>query len=149
MKLLGFTLLETLIVISIILLIGLYSITFNLTSLVRSEVTDERDTFVSLLAMRSRSAALVNKKGFDHGIHIDPTNRLYVLFPGTHYDATELGNVIIPFVTRDTSIQSSRTEPIVFERLSGNVTSGNHLITFSNGEITHTVEINTVGRINW
>lgn len=145
----GYTLIEIIIVIALTSFIGVFTVAINLQSLIRSEVVNERDSFIALVALRARSAELNNYNQLNQGIFIDSNKRRYTLFQGSKYYADNVDNITIAFSTSNISVVSTNSQTIIFERLSGNSLTGSQIIRFNDDEITQTVSINEVGQVNW
>ncbi len=151
----GFTLIETLIVLSIfIILIGAGSvISFNSYQgyLFRSE----RSTMVSVLE-RARSRAMANYFETAHGVIYNTTSHNYILFRAPYVP----GNSTNEIIAGNPNSTISGFGTIIFDQLSGDFTplgsvSHDHCtaeeqsIHISEGEKESYVCINSEGRINW
>lgn len=145
----GFTLIELVMVLALIGVIASFSAVMSLSSLSKSAVTQERDLFVTLLLRGARAASLANIGGTAHGVQIDNTNHQYILFNGTTYTAGTASNRVIPYTNSAISITNSGGNTIVFEQLSGNVTSGDGTLTVSNGNTSQSIIIRSNGQIDW
>lgn len=143
----GFSLVELILVLSLIGIAALFSTTYTLNSIGQSAVAEERDLFVSLLLRGARSEALANAHETNHGIHID--THQYVLFEGTSYSADDSQNKIIPFTSNDITVSNSNGTDILFDQLSGEVSTGAGVVTLSNGEQSKTITIRQTGQIDW
>jgi prepilin-type N-terminal cleavage/methylation domain-containing protein len=146
----GFTLVEILIVMTLMGSIFAFGMVMSISSLARGSVIEERDLFVSLLLSGARSHAMANVGETSHGIYIDNENHEYVLFEGSTYNPAAPANEKTPFTNDSLSIEnSSGDDTIVFEALSGNVTEGAGTITISGNDIVQELTISEVGQINW
>lgn len=145
----GFTLLEMIIVIALVGVVAAFSVGASMDSIARSSVTQERDLFVTLLLRGARSASLANVKGVSHGIQIDNTNHEYILFDGTTYSSGAATNRHIPYTNNKLSVSNTGGNTIIFEQLSGAVTTGAGTITLSNGVQSQTIVIRNSGQIDW
>lgn len=146
----GFTLIELVMVLALIGVIASFSAAMSLSSLSKSAVTQERDLFVTLLLRGARAASLANIGGTAHGVQIDNTNHQYILFNGTTFTAGTASNRVIPYTNNTISITKNLPgETIVFEQLSGNVTSGDGILTISNGNTSQSIIIRSNGQIDW
>jgi hypothetical protein len=122
----------------------------GMQSVARSSVAEERDLFVSLLLSGARAQAIANVKETAHGIHIDNINKEYVLFEGTTYTPGSASNRMTPFTNDELTITNGSGEnDIIFEPLSGNVSTGAGTITIEGYGVRSTIAINEVGQINW
>jgi prepilin-type N-terminal cleavage/methylation domain-containing protein len=146
----GFSFIELIIVIALMSGVMAFSVVLGIDSIERSSVVEERDLFVSLLLTGARAQAMANVGETAHGIHIDTINHEYILFNGTTYVAGASGNRVTPFSNTNLSItHSSGNTDIVFEALSGNVSTGAGTITLRGANAIQEIEINESGRINW
>lgn len=143
----GFSLIELILVLGLIGVVALFTVPLTIDSLSRSAVSQERDLFVSLLLRGARAAALANLNEKSHGIQIDNTNHQYILFEGTTYTPGAATNRIIPYTNSTISISGG--PKILFEQLSGDVTTGAGTINITNGAKTNTIIIASTGQIDW
>lgn len=154
----GFTYFELLIVVGLISIILAFGMVMGMGSIGRSNVTQERDLFVSLLLSGARAKAMANINQMSHGVHIDNDCNRYILFEG-NVPTPPLpsdGNCI-PKDSREISFTSSSTNisntngsaNIIFERLSGDVQQGAGTIFIVANNATATIELSNIGRINW
>ena len=135
--------LETLIVVGIFALLSGVVAIVGIDSITRATAHGERDLFVSLLiSARAQSLANINERA--HGIHIGGPE--YVLFEGSLYDASDPANVSVP---RESAVTVTGPVDIIFDRLSGSVSTDVGTVTFVEGTSSTTVEINAFGRIEW
>jgi type II secretory pathway pseudopilin PulG len=141
---------ELVLVIALMGSVMAFGAVMTMRSIARSSVIEERDLFVSLLLSGARAHAMANVSESDHGIHIDNSDKEYVLFTGDTYNPSDPDNRVTPFTNDDLSItNSSGGENIVFEALSGNVTVGAGTISIEGNDITQEIVITEVGQINW
>lgn len=145
----GFTIIELLVVMSLVAVIAAFSAPFSVKSLSHSSLLQERDVLVSLVLMNSRASALVNKDRSAHGIYINQTDREYVLFNGTTYTPHATSNRTIPFRSSSVMVRNSGGDTIIFAAHTGNIILGTGTISVGSGFATHTVSINDVGQIDW
>ncbi len=146
----GFTYIEVLVALAIMgSILGMGTI-LQSDAVTRNEVKNERDTFISALLMTARARALANVHGHAHGVYIDNTDRAYVLFEGTTYDAFLDTHQRIPFQSDYTVITHDHgSDTILFEALTGNVLEGTGTYTLAQNNYTLVVDINDVGRVDW
>lgn len=139
----GLTLIETLVVLSIVVILISFSATIDLNSFKQDNLREEEKKIVAVLE-RARSRAMANFKDDSHGVC--KINDDYVLFKGNVCTATD--SDIIPAAT---SLAITFPTKIVFERLSGNLISAAPLeeVIITSDLKTERVEINEEGRINW
>ena len=122
----------------------------GVSAITQSSVIQERDFFVTLLLRSARAGAIANFAEKSHGVHIDTTLHTYTLFTGTSYVAGASGNRTIAFTNNHINItNSSGSADIVFQQLSGNVTTGAGTLTLTDGNTTQHIGINAVGQIDW
>ena len=145
----GFTLIELVLVIALVGIIVSFGATMSLSSLSQSNVTQERDLFVTLLLRGARAASLANVNEVSHGVQIDNTNHRYILFEGITYNASASSNRTVPYTNNVLNISNSGGDTIVFEQLSGNVITGTGTISISNGNANQNIIIRDVGQIDW
>jgi prepilin-type N-terminal cleavage/methylation domain-containing protein len=145
----GFTLIEVTIVLGLIGVIAAFGVAMSFSSLSRTTVTQERDLFVTLLLRSTRSAAIANLEESPHGVQIDNTNGRYILFNGTVYDENDTKNRAIPYVSDVITVSNTGGNTIVFDQLSGDVTTGAGTITISNGTVAQEIIIRESGQIDW
>ena len=146
----GFTLIELVMVLALIGVIASFSAAMSLSSLSKSAVTQERDLFVTLLLRGARAASLANIGGTAHGVQIDNANHQYILFDGTDPNAASANKRFIPYTNNAITINKNPPgDTIVFEQLSGNVTSGDGTLTVSNGNTSQSIIIRSNGQIDW
>lgn len=145
----GFTLIEITIVLGLIGVIAAFGVTLSFSSISRATVTQERDMFVTLLLRSTRSAAIANLEESAHGVQIDNANGRYILFNGTVYDENDTKNRAIPYVSDVITVSNTGGNTIVFEQLSGDVTTGAGTIAISNGTAGQEIVIRESGQIDW
>ena len=173
----GFSLIEIVIVLGLVGVIAAFSVVMNFGSLSRSSVTQERDLFMTLLLRSTRSEALANKGEIAHGVHIDNARHQYVLFNGTSCTVSEAGeggaggeggeggsegggaggsgtcgntsDRVIPYTNSSVTITNTGGDTIVFDPLSGEVSTGAGTITITNGVATQKIIIRSNGQIDW
>ena len=157
----GFTLIEVLVVLTLISIIGGIIIYFGFDSFRGYSYHDDRNGLLSLL-QHARSEAMVNicrgstcSGGKPHGVAIRPSNHpdSYVLFQteflnptySNRTDDDKASDIII------SATSSSNSNEIVFSPLSGNTTSS-VIITIQltdNQAHSSIISINPVGQISW
>lgn len=139
----GFTLIEILVVIAILLIITSFGLFVSLDFYKSNLVSSERDTLVAALR-RARGEALVNERGLPHGLHLSPSD--YVVFAGSDYASRAAQyDENIPSSAGVTVIAPG---DIVFSQLAATSSaSGTFVIT--DGVRSSTVSVNFEGRISW
>lgn len=140
----GFTLLEILIAIGIMITVGTIGFVSGLGQYQSYVLKAERITVVSLL-QQARSRAMNNVGEVPHGLSIQ--NQDFVLFEGGSYASRDQSaDQLVP---RSGLITFSGISEAVFSRLSGDlVTSAGNFI-LSNGATEFTITLNNEGRISW
>lgn len=143
----GFSLIELLIVVALIMIIAGFSMTLSTSAIMRSNAADERDFIVALLT-ESRARALSNVDESAHGVYIDTGVRKYLTYERRGGCTRATTSVIeIPFVS---SASVGGTLDRCFAPLSLRVSAGNTgTTTIALGGSTTTVNVNSVGRIDW
>ena len=150
----GFTLVEVLIVISVVLtLLGL-GLFMSFDSYRGFIFRSERVMLVSILE-KARSRAINNYFQTSWGVCFDPNTESYISFRGDHCELGLATNEVIP---KSSSVELAGYllhSPIVFKQLTGNLlyqmspADAEATSTLSNGLSTTTISINNEGRINW
>ena len=139
----GFTLIEILIVMGILVLVFGFAVASGLDFYGSQSLVAERDVVVNLLRT-ARGSALENINQSDQGVFIDSTQ--YVLFEGSSYASRNQSlDAIYP---RSKGVTITGPGEIVFTALEGrsNV-SGTISIASGNGNAN--VSVNSEGRVNW
>ena len=138
----GFTLIEIIVVVSILIVIISFGMTIDLNAFKRDAFLAEQSKIVSVLT-RARSHAMANMFDKNHGVcYIAPD---YVIFQGSKCDNGESIPADPSIATTSNFLTSFPS--IVFERLTGNTLPATIHITdgIKEGDIT----INDEGAINW
>ena len=145
----GFTLIEVAIVLGLIGVIAAFGVAMSFSSLSSTNVTQERDLFVTLLLQGTRAAAIANMEETDHGVQIDNINHRYILFNGTSYDKNAASNRFVPYTSGTITVTNTGGDTVVFEQLSGDVMTGAGVITITNGNAVQEITIRDSGQIDW
>ncbi len=145
----GFTLLEIIIVMGLVGVIAMFGVAMSLSSVSRSSVMQERDLFVTLLLRGARAEAIANVGEISHGVEFDNANHRYILFEGNDPSDDPSTNRIVVYTNESITINNTGGSTIVFEQLSGDVTTGAGTITLSNRNSTQEIIIREVGQIDW
>ena len=145
----GFTLIEVTIVLGLIGVIAAFGVAMSYSSLSKTNVTQERDLFVTLLLRGTRAAAIANLEETAHGVQIDNVNHRYILFNGTSYDENATSNRNVPYTSETIIVTNTGGDTVVFEQLSGDVIAGDGIITITNGSATQEITIRNSGQIDW
>ena len=138
----GFTLVEIIVVMGLVMLIFGIGSYFAFDNFQRYLFRKERDTAIAVL-MKARSRAMNNFFESPHGVHMDADQ--FVLFRGASYTVGAPTNEVIPGTA---AISKSGAADIVFEQLSGRPASAGNLM-LSYGASNITISINEEGRIDW
>ncbi|HWA32368.1 MAG TPA: prepilin-type N-terminal cleavage/methylation domain-containing protein [Candidatus Paceibacterota bacterium] len=153
----GFTLIEMVIVISLIAVIGGFGLFFGIDSLRGYSFHSDRDTLVSTL-QHARAEAMANicrgtdcaDGGKPQGVYIDTSARKFIVFQGTTYDPHDDNNAPVDYSQNTILPDDGSLRTIVFDQLSGNVDAPGY-ITINDATNVHSskVEISDQGQILW
>ena len=138
----GFTILETIIVLGILVTIFALGIPVTFNFYVNYELVTERDNLVSVLNY-TRSQSMTGEGGDSHGIFLESDG--YVVFEGPNYvsRSTQFDRDI----SRVDLVQVTGPSELVFESLSGRSVSSS--FTLSNGIRSFVVNVNAEGLVTW
>jgi prepilin-type N-terminal cleavage/methylation domain-containing protein len=139
----GFTLIEVLLVIALLTIAAGATLIIGTDSIGRSTARSERDLVVTLL-QTARAEAMANTDEVPHGLHVG--SDAYFLFKGASYVSSDPTNR--SYVKEDAVLVSGPTD-IVFEQLSGSVTTGGGTLLFTDSGQTASTSVNAEGRIDW
>lgn len=144
----GFTMIELLVVMTLLIFIAGFAMLMTMDSYRGYSYRTELNTAVSVL-QKARSQAINNINQQPHGVHIDTVNNQYVIFQGLPYSATAPTNVYIPFVTSNTNLQHIGLSEVSFSQLTGYaaVTGGN--LTLKDATHSEVISLNNEGQISW
>jgi len=151
----GFTLIEILVVMGLIILIVGFAITANIKQYTREVSSSEVSVLVSAL-QKARSRAMNNIDHTEHGVYFgsdtcpDTTyERCYAIFAGPTYVPGAVGN---EHAEQNLALTISSAEytdnVVVFKQLSGNPDETGSINLVSPLE-SATIEINSLGLIDW
>lgn len=140
----GFSLIELLIVIAIIVVISGLGLFVGLDFYKTYALNSERDIVTSVL-MKARNRAANNLNESPHGLYIDSNG--YTIFQGISYALRDQSHD--EPIKRNNAVNVSGLQEVVFEQLSGNLTTTEGEITLSNGARSIIISLNNEGRINW
>ena len=138
----GFTLVEVLVVIAIMVILMGITAPFLVSAYNDYQFRSERDLAVSLIR-RARAYSMAGTNGKDHGLKIASSS--YVIFEGTSYAARDTAKDIID--SRNTNITITGASEIVFSYLTGR--SSTAILVLSDGISTASASVNTEGLISW
>lgn len=124
----GFTLIEIIIVMSIIVILGGLGLFYGFDNLWRQSFRSNRDSLISALE-RARAESISNiclgencTEGKSHGVYIDQDNKRYIIFQGDHYKLRDPDDIDQDVVIKaDYDITYPDVREVVFERLSGDI----------------------------
>lgn len=147
----GFTLIEIIVVMSLLAVIGALTAFANFDVWRGYTFRGESDLLISLL-QKARSQSVNNiclgsscVEGQPHGVKILPDK--YIIFQGTVYNPSDPLNE--EFDASDTVSHSGMSE-VVFSQLSGDVSlAGDIILNEIDGFRSETISINNEGRINY
>ncbi len=138
----GFTLIEILLVVSIIAMIFAFTVALGFDSYRRNSLKTERDTLISIL-QKARSQAINNVNNTKHGFYFNGTE--YIIFEGDSFISPQPQDLM---VQKSSSITTSGLNEIIFDQLTGNASPTGEIV-LSDGISSTTISINQEGRINW
>ena len=143
----GFTLIEIIVVVSILIVIISFGMTIDLNAFKRDTFLAEQSKIVSVLT-RARSHAMANMFDKNHGVcYIAPD---YVIFYDEDCDKSTTDETIpanADIASNPGTVFLSSTSPIIFYQLTGN-TSG-ATIHLTDGIKEAEITVNNEGAINW
>lgn len=149
----GFTLIEMMVAIGILIAIFSFGIFLSINSYKGYIFRSEKSVLISVLE-RARSRAINNMFESNHGVCFVSPN--YIIFIGNSCITGQATNEIIPANTSLSMSGLSESSPVVFEQLSGKLVpqispfSQEYIITLEQeGRTPETITINNEGRVNW
>lgn len=153
----GFTLLEVLVVMGLIIMVAGFGLVVSFESYRGYNFRSERDTIVSVL-QKARSQAINNMcfgagctNGKPHGVYFGTIGK-YIIFQGTSY-ATRDTAVDETINAANASASISGIQSVVFSTLSGDAVtvpaSPATLTVIDTGAHTSTITVDASGRIWW
>jgi prepilin-type N-terminal cleavage/methylation domain-containing protein len=148
----GFTILEVLVVMGLVVVVVAFGLNINFDYYTGTLFRSERDTVVSVLE-RARSRATNSVGDSSHGVcYVSPN---LILFKGTVCQMDDISNEVIVLDERLVITGISATSSVIFEKLSGNLTpqispeSNEFIISLTLSSRTGKISVNNIGRINW
>jgi Tfp pilus assembly protein FimT len=158
-KSLGFTLIEILIVIGILIVIIMFGLFLSFDFYRNYSFRSERNIIISVL-QRARSQSMNNINQVRHGVHFQASPTLqYIMYecPGNILPCTYAASSADIVVNSSYSINvTSPSLPfdVVFDQLNGrcigaNCTTAPLAMTISDGVRFYNIAINSEGRIDW
>lgn len=146
----GFTLIEVIVVIALLLIIINSTLFFTNTQLNRESLISERRQLVSVL-LKARANAVNNIDQVPHGVALAPEGlEGYVLFSGENYSHREVSKDVVVQTSRLVVFGSLTPYEIIFEQLSGDSTYSGDIVLYDqtrNGSTS--ISINYEGKIGW
>jgi prepilin-type N-terminal cleavage/methylation domain-containing protein len=150
----GFTLIETIVVMSMLAMVGAFTMVVSMDSYKGYGFRNERDTLVMSL-LRARSQAISNMclgasgtctDGKPHGVHL--ASDAFIIFQGTTYALRDIAvDESIPRQAMNVTVGGTLTD-VIFSQLSGQVATPGD-ISMSDPTHASTVSINGEGRVSW
>lgn len=140
----GVSLIEVLIIVAIIVVISGLGLFVSLDFYKTYALNSERDTVVAIL-IKARNRAANNFNESKHGVYIDSTG--YTIFQGSSYALRN--QAYDELLKRNSSVNSSGLQEVVFEQLTGSLTTLEGDIAISNNVKSINISLNNEGRINW
>ena len=134
----GFSILEIVVVISILFIISSFSYASFVYLNQRENLDKEALSILSFLE-EARSSTLGSKNALQYGVHFEASKAVF--FSGSNYNATDPANVILTLspIIRISSINLyGGGSDVVFERLSGE--------TFDNGSVSVSMTVSSSSR---
>jgi prepilin-type N-terminal cleavage/methylation domain-containing protein len=153
----GFTLIEILVVLTILILVAGFALFVSMDSYRGFSFRSERDTAVSML-QKARSQGISNiclggscADGKPHGVHF--TSSQYKIFQGTSLDDTPQDAAVdqaVPVNNKVTITDTSNNPPadIIFNQLDGATTAATIRIKDTSGHSSD-ISVNSEGQIAW
>ena len=149
----GFTLIEVILVIGLLLIIATFGLFFSFESFRGYSFHSDRDILVSLL-QHVRSQAIGNTcrgsgctDGKSQGIKIQ--NDKFIMFQGNSFDDLSTDHSLDVIVSTNSNVSHSGQDEFVFTQLSGDVLDpGDVTLTDLSGK-TSTISINSEGQVIW
>lgn len=139
----GVTLIEVLIVVAIIVIISGLGLFVGIDFYKTYALNSERDIIVSIL-MKTRNKAANNFNESPHGVYIDSSG--YAIFQGVSYASRNQS--YDEFIKRTNAVSASGLQEMVFEQLTGSLTTAAGDVTLSNGVKSINISLNSEGRID-
>ncbi len=138
----GFTLIETLVVIGIMLVIVSMGVFVSMEEYRGHSLRSERDGLVAIL-QRARAESLHNMNQSSHGVHIADSS--YVLFEGSDWQHRSLSQDAV-FTTGN--VQLSGGGDVVFGQLDGSLATTSIITLNATGQKV-SVSVGSSGQIDW
>ena len=140
----GFTLIEIIIVMAIMIFVVGFGLTVDFSSFTTNTLKGEESKIVSVLE-RARSHAMANMFDINYGVCYDRDAQNYLIFKGG--TCTTIESEFIPANINIAQNSGTSFPTFVFDRLTGDTTAGTIHIT--DGIQSADIIINNEGTINW
>jgi len=144
----GFSLIEILIAIAILLIIGGVSISPFLNWRREKAIDSASDITLSVLE-EARNLTINAYKGNQYGVYLGTNDRL-ITFIGTTYDSGTTSNIVTMLPTNEIISTSTLGTSVVFQKFSGSA-QGNGIIVLSdknNASTTRTIIVDISGAVS-
>lgn len=138
----GFSLIETLLVLSVLVVLVTTGIGVSMQTFLRSNLEEERNMLVSLLESE-RAQAMANIHATTHGLHL--SQDAFILFEGVYNDHNASNTVL----KRNQHVHNNKDTTILFTQLAGDNENGLQNIILTQNGLSATITVNERGRIDW
>jgi prepilin-type N-terminal cleavage/methylation domain-containing protein len=150
----GFSLIEILVVVGLVVILSGLALFVSMDSFRGSNFRTERDLIVSIL-QHARALSINNVcdgagcvNGLPHGLHV--ANDSYVLFQGSTYNSADINNVAFERNNLFSLSGFLTTNDVLFLQLEGTTTCSTCDLTISDGAgHSSTISVSAEGRIAW
>ena len=149
----GFTLIEAVVVIALIIIISGATIYFNIDGYRGYLFRSDRDTLISALH-HARSEAIANicrgsscVSGVPHGVKIESDR--YIIFQGEDFSSADHSFDIEMDINPNTTFSTNGGDEVVFSRLSADVLTPIEITMTENSGRTSTISVSSEGQIKW
>jgi prepilin-type N-terminal cleavage/methylation domain-containing protein len=142
----GFTLLEILLVVSILAIVTTVGIGVYRNLAKRVEFEDAKAVFISDMK-HARAAAMSGESGLSWGIHVENgADDTYAIFSGLSYASGTIDSTMtLPVGVTWVSPSEGTSTDIVFSRVTGTTTAAT--VTMASGDTLQTITITAVGHV--
>ncbi len=147
----GFTLIEILITMGIMVIIFTIGLFFTLDMYKTYTFHSEQSLAVSVL-QKARSQAMANIDELPHGVFLDTANNQYVIFEGSTHTSYPSKNITVPFISANSVTSHSWTgaTEVLFNQLDGSIsTVPANPLRISQGSHSTDITFNIHGLITW
>ncbi|MBI4234885.1 prepilin-type N-terminal cleavage/methylation domain-containing protein [Candidatus Peregrinibacteria bacterium] len=152
MKTRGFTLLEVLLVVTILAIAFGFFTLYSQNTQIRTDLNAQTAVLVSHLRLAQSNASSGNTTGYN-AIHLDAANSNYTAFIGATFDAQSATNTVVQLPTtisfQNILLNGGGTD-IVFNGPEGETTNyGTFEIFLSSTSQSHIITISEIGTVNY